>query len=1067
MEDATTASQPLEAFRLSPQQRRLWQAHADGPPPLARGTLRITGDLDASRLRCAVERVAERWEILRTSFRLQPGFKLPFQVLSGDAAFLWTESGRDGAADAAAWLPAPDLERGPVLSLELARLGEGLHRLRMSLPAVCADPATLESLAAEIAAEYGGEPGAEALQYADYAEWQNGLLESDDEAARASREHWSQSIPGATALPFELPGGPRAADRTESVPVGLEAEAAAGVARVAARLGASAEEVWLACWLAVLARRTGDAGLTVHVRSDGRDHEELRGALGLFARWLPVASGAAEDLPFADLVARLGRVLTETREHQQFFPPEGAVPAFGFEMDGPVEERTAAGVAFLLVEREVRSERCKLILSCAEEREGASARLSYDAGRYLRPDVERLAGELRSVCRQVAADPGIPLSRLALLEEGEWLRLVREQNATAADFGPPRPVHELIEAAASRAPEAVAVVFEEERLTYRELSSRANRLARELRRMGVGPDVPVALCLERSADALVALLAVWKAGGAYVPLDPGQPRRRLAQMLADSGSPVVVTRGAAAEGLEGVKLRLDADRAAIDRHDDTDLGLPVAPECLAYVIFTSGSTGRPKGVGVEHRQLFNYVHTVLERLDLPAGGSYATVSTLGADLGHTSIFPALCTGGTLHVISMDRAADAHAFGDYFERHAIDCLKIVPSHLQALQDSTAPSRVLPRRRLVLGGEASGRDWIAGLMGSVARECRIFNHYGPTETTVGVLTCPAVPEILDPRCATLPLGRPIANAAVYLLDRSLNPVPAWQPGEVLIGGAGVTRGYLGRPDLTAERFVPDPLGGVPGARLYRTGDLARQTPQGIEFLGRIDHQVKFHGFRVELVEIRNTLNAHPQVRDSVVVMARDGHGRDVLVAYYVSRQPVESGELREWLGESLPEETVPGVFVHLRRLPLTLNGKVNVEVLPTLEEVRQKLEKQFVAPRNPTEEGLAAIWSEVLGLARVGVHDNFFELGGHSLLATRVASRARQSLGLEMPLRSLFEIPTIAGLAAAAEAGQFPALARAVEASIAPAGPRDFMQQLAELEQLSDDEVESLLGGTEPV
>jgi amino acid adenylation domain-containing protein len=1059
-----TGSQAFEAFRLSPQQRRLCQLQGDGPPLLAHGVLLLTGELDVGRLRRAVERVVERWEILRTCFRRQPGFKLPFQVISGSGAFSWTELDGEGPASVL------DLERGPVLALKLGGLQEGGRLLRITLPAQCADPVALENLAAEIVAEYGGEAGAEAIQYADYAAWQNELLESGDEAARASREYWSLREPGAAGLPFELPGEPGAADQWGSVPVALPPEVAAGLARVAASLGVSLEEVWLAVWMALLARRTGGAEPVVRVRCDGRDYEELRAALGCFARWLPIGCGAEEGLPFAELAARLGRALGEAREHQQFFTWDGieaGAAAFGFEMDGPAVEREAGGVTFRLAGREVRSEPCKLILSCTGEGEGASARLSYDTGLYLPQDVERLAGELRSVCRQVAAHTETKLGDLDLLEDGERRRLVVELNATRMDFGPPRPLHELVEAAAARAPEAVAVVFEEETLTYRELNARANRLARELRRLGISPEMPVGLCLERSADVVVGLLAAWKAGGAYVPLDPGQPRRRLVQMLADAGAPVVLTRGRAADGLPGTLLRLDADRDAIDRHDGSDLASTVAPENLAYVIFTSGSTGRPKGVCVEHRQLFNYVHAVLERLELPAGGSYATVSTFGADLGHTAIFPALCTGGTLHVVSMERAADAYAFGEYFERHAIDCLKIVPSHLQALQESAEPAQVLPRLRLIVGGEASARDWIAGVVAaSAAAGCRVFNHYGPTEATVGVLTCPAVPASLDPRCATLPLGRPIPNALAYLLDRSMEPVPGWLPGEVFLGGAGVSRGYLGRPDLTAERFVPDLLSGVPGARLYRTGDLARHVPQGIEFLGRVDHQVKFHGFRVELAEIRAVLNGHPQVRDSVVVMARDSHDLDVLVAYYVSRQPLETGELREWLAEAFPEETVPGVLVHLRRLPLTLNGKVNVEALPTLAEVRERLEKQFVAPRNPTEERLAAIWSEVLGLSRVGIHDNFFELGGHSLLATRVASRARQSLAVEIPLRSLFEIPTIAGVAAAVEAGRFPALGRRGPETPVAAPPRDLAQQLADLEGLSDGEVESLLEGAEP-
>jgi amino acid adenylation domain-containing protein len=1077
------SEQSMEAFQLSPQQRRVWLLHA-GRPSLVRATARLSGELDVCRLRAAMERVVERHEVLRTRCLCQPGFRVPYQAIAPGADFTWKAFDSEAAAacpeaELEALVrsrrpPAIDLERGPVLAAELVRLAAGGHALLLTLPSICADAATLPLLLAEIAEAYAGvgacEPGP--LQYADYSEWQHELLETSDDAAQTARDFWRGCDLAATSslsLPFEMPRGEALAEPAADVCILLLPDLAARAAEVVAALGASPAEFWLTCWLALLGRRTGSSQPAVAVRCDGRGLEELRRALGLFARWLPVAVPFAPDQRFLDLMAQVVRAVREAEEYEQFFSwdengteaPRSA--AFGFEFDDQPGAWTSAGLDLALWRREVAGERFRLLLSCTRGSAGLEVRFSYDPLRFEDRDIERLAGEFRALCRAALARPEEPVGRLELLDEDEKRRLLVELNDTRRDFGPARCIHQLFEAAAAAASDRVAVVCEERSIDYGDLNRRANQLAHHLRRLGVGPDVPVALCLERSVETVVAMLAVWKAGGAYVPLDPDQPKRRLAQMIEDVAAPVVLTRRDFAVPGTARVVRLDADWSEIATSLDTNQQGTAMPENLAYVIFTSGSTGRPKGVCVEHRQLFNYVESVLRCLDLPAGGSYAVVSTFSADLGHTSILPALCTGGALHVIGVERASDAQAFREYFGRHAIDCLKIVPSHLQALQESMEPGGVLPRKRLVLGGEASPRNWALDLA-ATDPGCLVFNHYGPSEATVGVLTCPVQPAGIDPRAATAPLGSPIPNLRVYLLDEDLAPVPVWAAGEVFIGGAGVARGYFGRPDLTAGRFVPDPWSGEPGARLYRTGDLARRLSDGkIEFLGRIDHQVKFHGFRVELGEIRGALNEHSQVRDSVVTKVLDRHERDVLVAYYVSRQPLEVPELREWLADRIPEETIPNVFVHLRRLPLTLNGKVNVQALPSLEEVREKLTKQFVPPRNPTEGCLAAIWTEVLGAARVGVQDNFFELGGHSLLATRVVSRIRQSLSIEMPLRSLFENPTIAGLATAIAEGGFLPLLTAPPAPVAAAGARALEDQLAELEQLSDQDVKELLGG----
>jgi acyl-coenzyme A synthetase/AMP-(fatty) acid ligase/acyl carrier protein len=419
-------------------------------------------------------------------------------------------------------------------------------------------------------------------------------------------------------------------------------------------------------------------------------------------------------------------------------------------------------------------------------------------------------------------------------------------------------------------------------------------------------------------------------------------------------------------------------------------------------------------------------------------------------------------GGRLHVISQETASDPLALANYFASHSIDCLKIVPSHLMALLASSTPESPIPRKRLILGGEASHWSLIDKIE-SLKPDCLIFNHYGPTETTVGVATYDVSRSERPPSAATVPIGKPISNIEAYILDSDLMPVPIGVAGELYFGGEGVTRGYFNRPELTADRFLPDPLTARPGARMYRTGDLGRYLPAGnIEFLGRVDHQIKYHGFRVELAEIVAALNRHPKIRNSVVRITRDKNGEDTLIAYYVSRKEIEIGELRVFLSDTIIEETLPNVFVHLRKLPLTINGKINYDLLPTLEEARQRTRREFLAPRNQIEETLAQICADVLGLESVNLNDNFFELGGHSLLATRVISRINQTWKLEIPVRLLFEKRSIASLAEMI-ADQIGQRERGPEPAIETIHrrTRSIDEQLAELNEISEDEARALL------
>jgi amino acid adenylation domain-containing protein len=659
--------------------------------------------------------------------------------------------------------------------------------------------------------------------------------------------------------------------------------------------------------------------------------------------------------------------------------------------------------------------------------------VEYASALFEAATVHRYIGYYLALLKAMVADDAQTIDRLPMVSEGEREQVLYGWNDTKAEFPSGKCVHDLFEEQVARMPQAAAVIYEEERLSYGELNERANRLAWRLRELGVGPETIVGLMVERSIEMVVALLGVLKAGAAYVPLDPGSTRERLKYMVEDSGARLVLSSVSLSSIISAAKdvevLSMEAQEWLLYRKEEPQVS--VEPSQLAYVIYTSGSTGRPKGVGVEHRQLVNYVQAIGRKLQIEPGARLGLVSTYAADLGYTMIFPALCHGGCLDVVDATRVLDASKLEEHFSRHPIDYLKIVPSHLRALLNSNVGSGFLPRRWLILGGEASSWDLIQQVKGRGAG-CRVLNHYGPTETTVGVLTYDTTSSNSTQDGGGLqaggmvPIGRPLSNGKVYVLDSELNPVGVGVSGEIYIAGAGVARGYLKREDMTAEKFLANPYSAEPGGRMYRTGDLGRYLENGnVEFLGRRDHQVKIRGFRIELGEIEARLAEHPAVREAVVLAREDAAGEKRLVAYVVpereseesnngsGRVGLQMSELREHLLGKLPEYMVPTAYVQLKRIPLTPNGKIDRKSLP--EPDKDIREQEYVGPRNATEETLCRLWQEVLRRERVGIHDNFFNIGGHSLLAVQVISRIKQAFTTEMPFSVLFAAPTVARMA----------------------------------------------------
>jgi len=1044
--------QDITGYQLSLQQERLYRLmQQETLAYAAQCVARLEGKLEEGRLQKALQTVVSRHEILRTRFCRAAEIDLPFQVVSEEVSLVWRNAelievtGHQREGDLEKSLEAQrqqvcDLVQETLLHSALLKLSAEEHLLILTLPAICADHSTIKNLFDELVGNYAvGEledaASAVPIQYADYSAWQHNALESSDESiGRGYVERQEAPARVSPKLPFECRVEQAAVPQPSCLVRPFSSDESAQVEKIAREYKTSVETFLLSCWCALLWRLTGEEDINVYNLISGRSYEELWRAMGPFAWYLPLQSSFNESLRFDEHLRRTDQTTRQADERPDQFAwgknryanlkaTDPASLPIGFSFAERPARRLAAGVYFSLWRQNVRADCLKLELSCCRLDSNLTAEFRYDQRLYREDDIGRLSEGFHTLVKSAISDPGAPIICYEILSQSERHQLLVEFNQTRVDYLTGHCLPELFAQQVERAPDSLALIFEERQLTYAELDARTNQFARYLQEREVGPDVAVAILLESSIEMVVAMLAILKAGGAYVPIDTAQPTQRLQLILDDVSPAVIITSQHLKGALQGQLAHtvcMDADPSDFSNNSQESLPRKAGLESLAYIIYTSGSTGMPKGVAVEHRQILNYLHGIWQRLGLETGAGYALVSTFAADLGNTVIFPSLATGGGLHIISRERICNSESLAAYFQCNFIDCLKIVPSHLEALMSCLHPHHVLPRQRLVLGGEASRSAFLTKLQ-SLDPRCAIMNHYGPTETTVGVLTYefgsgsepPSKDYLWSGR--TLPLGRPLPNTRLYSMDADLRPVPIWAPGEIFVGGDNVTRGYFNRPDLTAEKFVPDPYSQQPGERLFKTGDLARYLPDGIiEFFGRKDHQVKIRGFRVEPGEIEFALGSHPNVDKTIVTVREDTPGKETLVAYIVARQqPAPTAEeLRYFLKEKLPDHLIPSAFVTLEGIPLTTNGKIDRKALPPPDKTNHR---NFVPPRNPIEHALARLWSEVLGVEQIGVHDNFFELGGHSLLGIQLLSRVQDSFQIELPLVLMFEAPTVANLA----------------------------------------------------
>jgi amino acid adenylation domain-containing protein len=1050
-------AQPTVVAPLSFNQRRLWlldQLEAGTPFNNLATALRIRGVIHVNVIQQVLNEFVRRHESLRTTFRLEAGE--PVQVVSPPhplpMTFIdLTELAHDEQeheirrlAREEARTPM-DLTTGPLIRVTLLRRRYDEHVGLVTIHHIIADGWSMGVFLRELGILYGafskGRPSPLPelpIQYRDYAEWQRQKCQG--RALEDLLSYWKEQLQDAPHIVRFRADRPRpavmtsaGAAKTFSLPTALSES----IKELSKLEGVTPFMTLLAAFGALLYRHTDQETILIGTPITGRERPETQDLIGFLVNTLVLRIDFLGRPTFRHLLGRIRETALGAIAHQEMpfdklveelRPPRDVSRhplvqvMFAFQ-NAPLPTLVSPDLSISLLELGSEIARFDLALEIFDQTHGMTGRFEYRTDLFDEATIDRLARHYQDLLHGIASNPDQRISQAPLLTASERRQLLVEWNATRTAYPEEACLHHLFEAQVERTPEAVAVIFGGESLTYRELNERANQLAHHLRTLSVGPEVLVGVCMERSTEMVIGLLGILKAGGAYVPLDPSHPKARLAFMLEDARVSILLTEQRLASELPphtAHALCLDALPLQFSIPSSLSKENPpsrTTARNVAYVIYTSGSTGRPKGVMVEHRSVVNVVTSFIRSYHLSADDRVLQQTSLSFDVSVNEIFPILSVGGTVVFPGQDDMLDFEKLTRLMAEHRVSILGAVPSVLARLN---AITHELPHVRLILSG---GETLSATDVDKLIESATVINGYGPTETTV----CASCYDLscYDPSAgASIPIGKPLANYQIYILDEDFQCVPIGCAGELCIGGPGVARGYLNAPELTAEKFVPNPY--VAGERLFRSGDLARWLPDGnIEFLGRADWQVKLRGQRIELEEIEAILRQHPAVADAVVVVHSDEAGEKLLAGYVVPREPAESSDasasawllkdLAEFLHERLPECMAPSRWMVLKKLPRTTAGKVDRAALPVPARRRAGQDDTIVPPRTPIEEVVADIWVQILSLDRISIHDNFFHLGGHSLLAAQVVSRLRQMFQVDLPLRSLFESPTVAGLA----------------------------------------------------
>jgi amino acid adenylation domain-containing protein len=1033
------SSEHVYVFPVTFAQQRLLFLHQLDPASTSYSvpwSIRITGSLNAEALERSLNEIVRRHEVLRTTFDVVEGH--PVQIVSPWQRVPLVRIDLSGSehpereAQAAAITEAQtplDLKSGPLVRTTLLQLGECDFVVLITTHHIAFDGWSRRVLVSELGTLYhaycNGRPSPLPelpLQYADYAVWQRNYLQG--EGLENLLKYWKQQLAGAPTtldLPTDRPRPAVQSFRGASKSFVFPKSLSDAVARASRQFGTTQFMTLLAAFYVLLTRYSGQDDIMVGAVIANRNRAEVEDLIGLFANTLPLRTRLDGDPSFGEILRRVKDAALGAYAHQDMpferlveeLRPERSLsynPLFqvlfslqsgarrSFELDG-LQLQPLGG----MVGTTAKFDMSFFILEGAD---GLSGKVEYNTDLFDADTIDRMLRHYLRLLDTGLADPEKPISRLSLLDDAERHKILVEFNQTGVDFPRETRLHDFMAKQAEKTPSATALVCGEERISYRDLNRCANQLANYLVKRGAGPEVLVGIHTERSVRMLVGILGILKSGSAYVPLDPMYPRERIYNILEDSRAPLVLSQETIASDLPGFGgqcILLDRDWAEISREGDVEPQTSVGPSNLAYVLFTSGSTGRPKGVAIEHHSAATFVHWAQQAFEAQELAGVLLSTSICFDLSVFEMFAPLSVGGK--VIIADNALFLPSLPAKGE---VTLINTVPSAMaELLRMSSVPESVTT---VNLAGEALPEALVEQIYANT-NASRVYNLYGPTEdTTYSTYT-------LVPRGATVTVGRPLANSQAYILDAERKPVPIGVPGELFLAGEGLARGYCGRPDLTCERFVPNPFDESPGARMYRTGDLARFLPDGnIDYLGRIDHQVKLRGFRIELGEIEAVLLEHPDVERVVVVVREDRPGDKRLVAYLVPRagRAIDIMAIRTHLEQSVPGYMVPSAFVKLNTLPMTDNGKVNRRALPPPDWFRDEVTDRK-PPADQLELMLVRVWERVLGISSIGVDDNFFDIGGHSLLAVRLLSEVEKVVGRKVPLASLFRGSTVASQA----------------------------------------------------
>ncbi|MFN0056087.1 MAG: non-ribosomal peptide synthetase [Planctomycetales bacterium] len=1036
---------------LSSVQQRLWFLHQFEPLPEVYNrpsNLRLIGRLDAVALRESLREIVRRHETLRSHFPATGDSPMQevAEALDFDVGTVDLRTAPDDAREGEArrrlneenFRPF-DLDAGPLVRACLLRLSDDEHWLALTFHHIVFDAWSEGVLWRELESLYAaftqGRPSSLPelpIGYGDYAAWQQRWQQ--ETLVQRDLSYWKEQLAKATsrlelATDFRRPAvmsyrGARRQFRLD----GPMVEALRELTR---QEGATLFMGLLAAFQVLLGRYTGQTDLSIGTPIAGRARPELEGLIGCFINTLVLRTDLSGDPTFRELLQRVRDLTLAAFAHQELpfeklieeLKPErslGRTPLFEAMLvlrNTPQSPLELPGLRATRLDYETRTAKFDLTLELQPDGAGLAGGLEYATDLFQPATIGRLVDSLHVLLAGIVAEPECPISQLPLLTAVERQQIVVEWNRTTTDYPRDRCIHELFEAQVARTPNAVAVVFSDESMTYCEINAQANQLAHHLIGLGVGPEVLVGLCAERSPEMIVGLLGILKAGGAYVPLDPSLPVARLALLLEDSQATLVVTSPTLAMQLPSHAARIvDLDSVAIRTGAANASNPPrrATAENLAYVLYTSGSTGRPKGVEICHRSVVNFLSAMGERPGLSRQDRLLAVTTYAFDISVLELFLPLAVGAQVVIASADAIGDGARLATILAESGATVMQATPATWQLLRLSGWEGD--PRLKVLCGGESLPSDLANDLLPCIG--C-LWNMYGPTETTVW-----STIQRIGSETPTTIIGRPIANTTVYVLDSRRQPVPVGVHGELYIGGDGLARGYLRQPELIAEKFVPDPFSKAPEARLYRTGDLVRWRADGsLEFLGRLDHQVKLRGFRIELGEIEAVLAQHPQVRQAVVVVREDHPGDKRLAAYIVPKSvemPPTVTELRNYLHEKLPDYMVPAAYVNLDALPLTPNGKVDRKALPAPETRRDQLVEhdENDTPQTAMQCLLARIWKDVLHVEEVRLYDNFFDLGGSSLALVRAIAQIEKELGIKLRVAEVM-MQTLAQLAALIE------------------------------------------------